>query len=123
VIKPTIYKVLRDKLGREPTNAELKAEVDRIKQEALVGLAEKGKLPFQRGRRQPTKKTPAQLQREYVAERPYHVYSSGASGDAFESRYASLTDAKATADRIVGRSAPRAYVRLGREIVYKTYAS
>lgn len=61
--------------------------------------------------------------RQYVAERPYHVYSSGASGDAFESRYASLTDAKATADRIVGRSAPRAYVRLGREIVYKTYAS
>jgi hypothetical protein len=29
--------------------------------------------------------------RQYVAERPYHVYSSGASGDAFESRYASLT--------------------------------
>ena len=65
MIKPTIYNVLRDKLGREPTNAELKAEVDRIKREALVGLAEKGKLPFQRGRRQPTKKTPpAQLQRE-----------------------------------------------------------
>lgn len=64
-MKPTIYKALRDKLGREPTNTELKAEVDRIKHEALVGLAEKGKLPFQRGRRQPTKKTPpAQLQRE-----------------------------------------------------------
>jgi hypothetical protein len=61
--------------------------------------------------------------RQYVAERPYHVYSSGASGDAFESRYGSLADAKAHADRIVGRSAPRAYVRLGKEIVYKTYAS
>ena len=65
MIKPTIYEALHGKLGRKPTSAELKAEVDRIKSEALVGLAEKGKLPFQRGRRQSTKKTPpAQLQRE-----------------------------------------------------------
>ena len=28
--KPTIYEALREKLGREPTNAELKAEVKRI---------------------------------------------------------------------------------------------
>lgn len=78
MIKPTIYKALRDKLGREPTNAELKAEVDRIKQEALVGLAEKGKLSFQRGRRQPTKKTPAQLQREIdeVLARPRETTSA-----------------------------------------------
>ena len=65
MIKPTIYEALRAKLGRKPTNAELKAEVDRIKQEALVDLAGKGKLLSQRGRKQPTKKTPpAQLQRE-----------------------------------------------------------
>lgn len=66
MIKPTIYEALHGKLGRKPTSAELKADVDRIKHEALVELAEKGKLPFQRGRRakQPSKKTPAQLQRE-----------------------------------------------------------
>ena len=28
--KPTIYEALRGNLGREPTNAELKAEVGRI---------------------------------------------------------------------------------------------
>jgi hypothetical protein len=48
--KPTIYEALRDKLGREPTNDELKAEVNRIKESALVELATKGKLPFQRKR-------------------------------------------------------------------------
>lgn len=46
--KPTIYEALAAKLGRTPTNAELKADVDRIKQEALVDLAGKGKLRFQR---------------------------------------------------------------------------
>jgi hypothetical protein len=59
----------------------------------------------------------------YVAERPYWLYSSGPSGDAFEGRYTNLDDAKAAADRIVDRSAPCAYVRKDREIVYKTYAS
>lgn len=45
--KPTIYEALMQKLGRVPTNAELKADVERIKEEALVDLASKGKLPFQ----------------------------------------------------------------------------
>ncbi len=34
MLKPTIYEVLRDKLGREPTNAELSAECRRIIAEA-----------------------------------------------------------------------------------------
>ena len=46
--KATIYEALEAKLGgRTPTNAELKAEVERIKTEALVDLASKGKLAFQ----------------------------------------------------------------------------
>lgn len=47
----TIYEKLREKLGREPTGAELRAEVARIKEEGLVEMAEKGKLKHQRGRR------------------------------------------------------------------------
>jgi hypothetical protein len=43
----TIYLTLRRKLGREPTHAELMAEVKRIKTEALVTVAEKGKLLHQ----------------------------------------------------------------------------
>lgn len=46
--KPTIYEALALKLGRTPTNAELKADVERIKTEALIELASKGKLSFQR---------------------------------------------------------------------------
>ena len=46
--KPTIYEALEIKLGRAPTNAELKADVERIKTEALQELAAKGKLRFQR---------------------------------------------------------------------------
>lgn len=49
--KPTIYEALRAKLGREPTNAELKADVERILDEALVEQAEAGKLRHQRKRR------------------------------------------------------------------------
>lgn len=49
--KPTIYEALYEKLGRAPTNAELKADVERIKTEALVEAAGKGKLKHQRGRR------------------------------------------------------------------------
>ena len=49
--KATIYEALEAKLGRTPTNAELKAEVERIKTEALVDLASKGKLAFQRRRK------------------------------------------------------------------------
>ena len=46
----TIYEALKTKLGREPTNAELKADVQRIKEEALIEAATKGKLRHQRRR-------------------------------------------------------------------------
>ncbi len=49
--KPTIYEALRIKLGREPTNAELKADVQRILQEGTIERATTGKLPHQRRRR------------------------------------------------------------------------
>ena len=42
--KPTIYEALKAKLGREPTNAELCADVKRILAEGLVEMAEAGKL-------------------------------------------------------------------------------
>lgn len=44
----TIYEALKRKLGREPTNAELKADVKRILQESLVERAEAGKLAHQK---------------------------------------------------------------------------
>lgn len=46
--KPTIYEALCEKLGRAPTNAEIKADIQRINDEVLVGLAAKGRLPHQR---------------------------------------------------------------------------
>lgn len=46
--KPTIYEALAAKLGRVPTDAELKADVERIKTEALQEMASKGKLRWQR---------------------------------------------------------------------------
>ncbi len=46
--KPTIYEALAAKLGRTPTNAELKAEVQRIKTEAYVETAQRGKLRHQK---------------------------------------------------------------------------
>lgn len=49
--KPTIYEALREKLGREPTHAEVKADVLRILQEGRVEMATDGKLPHQRKRR------------------------------------------------------------------------
>jgi len=49
--KPTIYDLLKEKLGREPTNTELKNEVIRILGEATVERAMKGKLPHQKRRR------------------------------------------------------------------------
>lgn len=48
MIKPTIYQALMIKLGRHPTNAEVKADVERIKTEALVQVAMAGKLAHQR---------------------------------------------------------------------------
>jgi hypothetical protein len=47
--KPTIYEALRAKLGREPTDAEIKQDVTRILSEARVERAsqrnrKKGKL-------------------------------------------------------------------------------
>lgn len=47
----TIYEALKVKLGREPTNAELRADVERIKEDVLIELAGKGKLAFQRKRK------------------------------------------------------------------------
>lgn len=48
--KPTIYAALVETLGREPTHHEIKTEVKRILNEATIDLAERGKLPHQRGR-------------------------------------------------------------------------
>ena len=36
MIKPTIFEALRAKLGRNPTNAEIKADVERILREARL---------------------------------------------------------------------------------------
>jgi hypothetical protein len=46
----TIYSALEAKLGRRPTSSELRAEVDRIKTEALIQCATDGKLRHQRRR-------------------------------------------------------------------------
>lgn len=48
--KPTIYEALKAKLNREPSNAELKAEVHRILDEGLIELAGAGKLKHQRSK-------------------------------------------------------------------------
>ena len=45
--KPTIYEALRTKLGREPTEAELIADVKRILAESTIERAMDGKLPHQ----------------------------------------------------------------------------
>ncbi len=47
--KPTIYEALETKLGRAPTNAELKADFNRILEEGIIELAANGKLRFQKG--------------------------------------------------------------------------
>ena len=46
--KPTIYETLKTRLGREPSNIELKAEVNRILSDGMIELAGKGKLSHQR---------------------------------------------------------------------------
>ena len=46
----TIYAALKTRLNREPTSAELKAEVARIKESALVEAATRGRLAHQRRR-------------------------------------------------------------------------
>jgi hypothetical protein len=43
----TIYQSLHLKLGRDPTNAEIKAEVSRIKLEAITEQANAGRLVHQ----------------------------------------------------------------------------
>jgi hypothetical protein len=48
MIRPTIYETLRVKLGREPTHAELVADVKRILEECLIDRATRGKLQHQR---------------------------------------------------------------------------
>lgn len=50
MIRETIYEALARKLGRKPTNAELKADVERILEESMVERAEQGKLRHQRKR-------------------------------------------------------------------------
>lgn len=61
-MKPTIYEALQRRLGRKPTNAELKAEVQRILSEGHAQAAQQGKLPWQRarrrGRRDPSRRLP-----------------------------------------------------------------
>lgn len=47
--KPTIYEALKAKLGREPSHAELVADVKRILSEVTVNLAMQGNLRHQRG--------------------------------------------------------------------------
>lgn len=42
MMKPTIYDALKTKLGREPTHAELKADVKRILNDGLIERAGKG---------------------------------------------------------------------------------
>lgn len=49
-MRVTIYAALAAKLGRIPTNAELKADVQRILREGLQEMAANGKLPHQRRR-------------------------------------------------------------------------
>ena len=44
----TIYNKLATKLGRQPTNQEVKAELNRIISEVQIDMAGKGKLKFQR---------------------------------------------------------------------------
>lgn len=44
----TIHNKLKARLGREPSNAELREECQRIMREGLVDLAQAGKLPHQR---------------------------------------------------------------------------
>jgi hypothetical protein len=48
--KPTIYEALRAKLGREPTHAELCADVRRILADGTRERAERGQLRHQRKR-------------------------------------------------------------------------
>jgi len=47
-IKPTIYAALKATLGREPTHAEIVADVKRILTESLCERATQGKLKHQR---------------------------------------------------------------------------
>lgn len=46
--KPTIWEALTVKLGREPTNAEAKADFLRILEEGMIERASKGKLQHQK---------------------------------------------------------------------------
>lgn len=61
--KPTIYEALRQKLGRAPTNAELKADVQRILTEATQDQASRGRLKHQRRKNPKRKKHTAKWDR------------------------------------------------------------
>lgn len=47
----TIYEALRGRLGREPSNAEIKAELARIQDNTLIENATAGELSWQRKRK------------------------------------------------------------------------
>lgn len=49
--RPSIYEALRNKLGREPTRDELRAEFNRILEDAQRERAEAGKMAHQRKRK------------------------------------------------------------------------
>ncbi len=51
MIRESIWSALARKLGREPTNSEIKEECKRIMAEAIQDMASKGKLAYQRGKR------------------------------------------------------------------------
>ena len=44
----SIWQALADRLGRQPSNSEVKAELARITEESLIERAELGKLKHQR---------------------------------------------------------------------------
>jgi hypothetical protein len=105
VRKPTIYEALRDKLGREPTNPELRAEVERIKQSALVELAEKGRLPHQRSGKRPrrghhaAKKTPMKKHLHFAG----YDFTAGPEGTVVHRQTASTPAAFHSGDRVAYR--------------------
>jgi hypothetical protein len=104
--KLTIYQALTQKLRRTPTNAELKADVQRIKEEALVEAASKGKLAHQRGRRRNPESDAASMYSkfhgkeseaisEFIEEEHYHG-NLAALGQLIELKVYTITGLDAT---------------------------
>jgi hypothetical protein len=74
----TIYEALRKKLGREPTPAELKADVLRILEEGSQEMAAKGKLPHQRRKRN------SRSNAEEIIRRHYRIAGKMSAADVQE---------------------------------------